>query len=131
MKSCENGQLEDPIMKDRIVIGINEDGTRRKLLQVRKLDLAMAVDACRANETASCLLREMRNSEEVYAPRRDQYHGEGQSQRQDASERQKYHFSSSSICKNNKRSRKSCKMLNAEEYDSKREGIFTFLANRK
>jgi len=66
IKSCEYGTLEESIFKDRIVIGINDDSTRRKLLQLRKLDLAGAVDVCRASETASRYLREIKNPEEVH-----------------------------------------------------------------
>ena len=40
VKSCDYGALEESILKDRIVIGIREDSTRRKLLQIRKLDMA-------------------------------------------------------------------------------------------
>src|SRR3989442_2249563 len=65
VKSCDYGILEESIIKDKIVIGIRDDGTRRKLLQVRKLDLAAAVDICRANETATRHLKEMRGIEDV------------------------------------------------------------------
>ncbi len=74
VKSCEYGELEDSILKDRIVIGITEDATRRKLLQLRRLDLKMAIDVCRANETASRHLRVMSNTEDVQALRRGQPH---------------------------------------------------------
>ena len=47
-KSWDFGQLEKTIMMDRIVIGIRDDATRRKLLQTRRLTLAMAIDICRA-----------------------------------------------------------------------------------
>src|SRR6266516_3134093 len=66
IKSCDYGMLEESIIKDRIVIGINDDSTRRKLLQLRKLDLAAAIDVCRASETANRYLREIKNPEEVH-----------------------------------------------------------------
>ena len=37
IKSCDYGALEESILRDRIVIGIRDDATRRKLLQIRKL----------------------------------------------------------------------------------------------
>jgi hypothetical protein len=84
IKSCDYGQLEDSILKDRIVIGIKDDATRRKLLQTRKLDLAQAVDICRASETATKHLKEMASAAEVHkvdmrrrrsssSPRRQEY----------------------------------------------------------
>ena len=84
IKSCDYGQLEDSILKDRIVIGIKDDATRRKLLQTRKLDLAQAIDICRASETATKHLKEMASTAEVHkvdmrrrrsssSPRRQEY----------------------------------------------------------
>jgi len=49
-RSCEFGALEESILRDRSVIGVCDDATRRKLLQTRKLDLALAVDICKASE---------------------------------------------------------------------------------
>jgi len=34
-KSCDYGTLKDSLLKDRIVIGIRDDGTRRKLFQTK------------------------------------------------------------------------------------------------
>jgi len=66
VKSCDYGELEESILKDRIVIGIRDDSTRRKLLQIRRLDLAVAIDVCRASETAMRHLREIRGAEDVH-----------------------------------------------------------------
>ena len=57
VRTCDFGTLEESIIRDRIVIGIREDSTRRKLLQTRKLDLQAAIDACKANEIATRQLR--------------------------------------------------------------------------
>ena len=65
IKSCDYGALEESILKDRVVTGIREDGIRRKLLQIRKLDLAAAIDVCRASETATRHLKEFRGTESV------------------------------------------------------------------
>jgi hypothetical protein len=47
VKSCEYATVEDSIVRDRIVLGIRDDVTRRKLLQARTLDLKSAIDICR------------------------------------------------------------------------------------
>jgi len=39
VKTCDFGAAEDSTVRDRIVMGIRDDTTRRKLLQTRKLDL--------------------------------------------------------------------------------------------
>ena len=46
VKTCDYGTLEDSIITDRIVIGIRDDSTRKKLLQKRQLDLQSASDIC-------------------------------------------------------------------------------------
>ena len=66
-RTCDFGTLEESIIRDRIVIGIREDSTRRKLLQTRKLYLQAAIDACKANEIATRQLRAISTPEEVDA----------------------------------------------------------------
>jgi len=66
-RSCAYGDLEDSILRDRIVIGIRDDATRKKLLQVRKLDLKHAVDICKAAEAATMQLKEISHGEQVHA----------------------------------------------------------------
>ena len=65
IKTCEYGALEESILKDRIVMGIHNDTTRRKLLQTRQLTLAVAVDICRASELASRQLKAMAGADAV------------------------------------------------------------------
>ena len=60
-KSCEFGDLEDSLIRDRIVIGIRDDPTRRRLLQMKKLSLAEAVDACKASEDVAASSRHRRH----------------------------------------------------------------------
>jgi len=67
VRSCEYATLEESIIRDRIVIGIRDDATRRKLLQVRKLTLSSATDICRATEVATKQLRDMTTPDEVNA----------------------------------------------------------------
>ena len=66
IRSCDYGQLEDSILKDRIVIGVRDDATRRKMLQTRKLELNQAIDICRASETATKHLKEMTSTADVH-----------------------------------------------------------------
>jgi len=65
VKSCEYDGLEESIVKDRIVIGIRDDSTRHKLLQISKLDLASAMDICRASETATRQLKDFKGSDDA------------------------------------------------------------------
>jgi len=67
VRTCDYENLEDSIIRDRIVMGIRDDATRRKLLQTRKLDLALAVDICKASELAVQQLKAMTNGDEVHA----------------------------------------------------------------
>ena len=53
IKSCDYGNWEDSIIRDRIVIGLRDDATRKKLLQIRSLDLKQAIDICRSSEIAN------------------------------------------------------------------------------
>ncbi|HSN23609.1 MAG TPA: hypothetical protein VLS45_05495 [Methylomicrobium sp.] len=57
--TCQFETLEDSLVRDRIVIGIRDEPTRRRLLQSKKLTLAEAVEACKASEATSRRLRVM------------------------------------------------------------------------
>lgn len=59
VRTCDYGGLEESMVRDRIVVGIRDDATRRKLLQTRKLTLQMTVDICKASEVAFMQLRAM------------------------------------------------------------------------
>jgi hypothetical protein len=69
IRTCEYGELESSILRDRIVMGIRDDATRRKLLQTRKLDLKQAVDICKSSEAATKQLRAISHPEDVQAIR--------------------------------------------------------------
>ena len=58
--------LENSLIRDRIVIGVRDNQTRKKLLQVSKLTLKECIDICRSYETSSHQLKEI-NQEEVSA----------------------------------------------------------------
>ena len=57
--NCQFELLEDSLIRDRIIVGIRDEPTRRRLLQEKKLTLAKAVDACKATEATSRRLRTM------------------------------------------------------------------------
>ena len=40
-KTCNFGQVEDRLIRDRVVMGIRDEALRSKLLQIRQLDLQM------------------------------------------------------------------------------------------
>ena len=73
VKTCDFNTVEDSTIRDRIVMGIRDDTTRRKLLQTRQLDLKTAIDICRASESASRQLRAMTKADDddVHAVMRD------------------------------------------------------------
>ena len=51
-RTCDFGNVLDSMIRDRIVVGIRDDATRQKLLQVRNLTLKSVIDTCRASERA-------------------------------------------------------------------------------
>lgn len=52
-KSCAFEHLEDSLIRDRIIIGIRDDPTRRRLLQQKNVTLADAIDACKASHQSA------------------------------------------------------------------------------
>jgi hypothetical protein len=67
-KTCAFEQLEDSLIRDRLIIGIRDNPTRRRLLQQKKLSLSDTIDACRASEATSRRLRVVGGSDKVEAP---------------------------------------------------------------
>lgn len=65
VKSCAYGTVEDSTIRDRIVLGIRDDATRKKLLQTRTLNLAKAIDICRSAEVAHRQLKDITTPDEV------------------------------------------------------------------
>jgi len=61
--------LDDSLIRDRIVVGIRDEPTRRRLLQQKKLTLSDAIDTCKASEATSRRLRKMGGDAEVDALR--------------------------------------------------------------
>ena len=48
--------LHDSLLRERLVIGIRNSGTRKKLLQEKKLTLSLAVDICKSSEVTTMKL---------------------------------------------------------------------------
>jgi hypothetical protein len=67
IRTCEYGAIENSIIRDRIVMGIRDDATRRKLLQTRQLDLKKAIDICKSSEATTKQLRAIAHPEDIHA----------------------------------------------------------------
>lgn len=57
--TCDYGALRDELIRDKVVLGIANESTRRRLLRERNLTLVEAVETCRAAELADIRLRSM------------------------------------------------------------------------
>ena len=66
-KTCNFGSMQDRMIRDRVVVGVRDNSTRKKLLAENKLTLNKCIDICRASETTSKQLKEMSQAEEVSA----------------------------------------------------------------
>ena len=63
-KTCNYGSLTDSLIRDRMVVGINDNSAHKKLLQTSKLTLGQCIDICRSSQTSARQLKEM-NQEDV------------------------------------------------------------------
>ena len=68
-RSCQFEGVKESMIRDRIVVGIRNENTRHKLLQIRDLTLAKAIDVCKASEAAGKQLKVMTNADEVQSLR--------------------------------------------------------------
>ncbi|XP_063955561.1 uncharacterized protein K02A2.6-like [Lytechinus pictus] len=66
-KSCEFEHLRDSLIKDRIVVGIRDDGTRARLLREKDLSLEKAIDICKATEITSQHIAELKPKQNIHA----------------------------------------------------------------
>ena len=57
VSTCGFNDLTDALIRDRIVIGINDQGLRKRLLREKDLTLDKAVDICRAAEQAQIQMK--------------------------------------------------------------------------
>ena len=60
---CNYETLEDSFIRDRVVIGIRDESTRKKLLQQSKLTLKVCVDICRLNEQTGQRIKAMKQED--------------------------------------------------------------------
>ena len=58
--SCKFGTLTDEMIRDRIVIGLQDRNTKLRLLKEEDLDLNKTVNICRASKIASSQLKSMK-----------------------------------------------------------------------
>ena len=82
-KTCNFGELRDNLLRDRIVLGLLDNATRKKLLAEPKLTLDKCVNICRANETTTKQFKEITSDEisAVITSRRPQRGNTGSSLR--------------------------------------------------
>ena len=57
IRDCEYGDLEDSLLRDRIVGGVRDETLREKLLQTEKLDITKCMDLCRLSEISASHLK--------------------------------------------------------------------------
>lgn len=57
--TCDYGALRDELIRDKLVLGIANEATRRRLLREQALTLAKALELCRAAELTDITLRSM------------------------------------------------------------------------
>lgn len=68
--SCKFGTLTDEMIRDRIVIGLQDKATKLRLLKEEELNLDKTLKICRASEIASKQLKSMKsdqNGEQINA----------------------------------------------------------------
>ena len=54
MKSCKYcDNCKESVLRDKILLGINDSALQRDLLKIRNLTLQQCIDTCRANENAN------------------------------------------------------------------------------
>ena len=63
-QTCNFSTLESSLIRNRIVIGIRDNNTRKRLLQTPKLDLKTCLDICRAYEATAHQLKDMSGGQE-------------------------------------------------------------------
>ena len=62
MNCAHEGITPDEILRDRLVLGLKDDGMRERLLRVNDLTLGKALDICKAAEQTSVQIHEMQIS---------------------------------------------------------------------
>ncbi|XP_068687738.1 uncharacterized protein [Montipora foliosa] len=65
-ETCEFGTLRNSLIKDRIVLGVSNCKTRKRLLRVQKLTLEKALDVVRSPEMTEKQLQELESDSSVH-----------------------------------------------------------------
>ena len=63
-KTCEFGNHEESLIRDRIVIGCQEARLQERMLREPDLNLTKAIDFCRAAETTKEQVKQMQAKEQ-------------------------------------------------------------------
>ena len=63
-KTCNFGDLQECLIRDRTVVGLRDNSVRKRLLQESKLTLKGTIDICKSSETTHRQLKAM-NSDDV------------------------------------------------------------------
>ena len=67
VKTCEYGTMADEMIKDRIVVGVQSDIVRGRLLCEKDLSLTKAIDICKAAEASTKQLEKLADEKKVEA----------------------------------------------------------------
>ena len=65
-ETCEFGTLKNSLIKDRIVLGVNNTKTRERLLRVPDLTLQKALDVVRSAEATDMQMKELDSDSSVH-----------------------------------------------------------------
>ena len=60
MKRCQFANMQIDLLRDRVVVAIQDDGLRKQLLQKKDLSLRECIDTCRAYVSTSEQMRNMK-----------------------------------------------------------------------
>ncbi|XP_055997848.1 uncharacterized protein K02A2.6-like [Ostrea edulis] len=66
-KNCKFGALEEDMLRDRIVCGVNSERVKERLLRDNKLTLESALSVCRASEESAIHLSDLHSEEATAA----------------------------------------------------------------
>ena len=65
--TCKFGNLCDELIRDRLVIGVKDNGVRRRMLRESELTLVKALDIARAAERTTVQMRKLEGDEPIHA----------------------------------------------------------------
>ncbi len=69
-RTCNFGDLHDSLLRDRIVLGVNDANSRKKLLQERDLTLERCIEICKGAEATKHQIKTMGEEGKIYQVRR-------------------------------------------------------------